>query len=51
MEQRTQKILYGIRHIVNDHSVSERGNPLPAYRLLFPISNMGSFIYIIQQTG
>ena len=30
--------LYGIRHIVKDHSDSERGNPLPPHRLLFPIN-------------
>ena len=29
--------LYGIRHMVKDHSDSERGNPLPPHRLLFPI--------------
>ena len=26
-----------------DHSKSERGNPLPPYGLLFPISSKGSF--------
>ena len=37
--------LYGIGHImVKDHSDSERGNPLPPHRLLFPISSKGSFI-------
>ena len=30
--------------MVKDHSDSERGNPLPPDRLLFPISSMGSFI-------
>ena len=30
--------LYGIRHIVNDHLDSERGNPLPPHRLLFNIA-------------
>ena len=43
--------LYGARHMVNDHSESERGNPLPPHRLLFPISSKGSFICIIPQTG
>ena len=43
--------LYGIRHMVKDHSDSERGNPLPPHRLLFPISSKGSFICIIPQTG
>ena len=27
--------LYGIRHMVKDHSDSERENPLPPHRLLF----------------
>ena len=39
--------LYGIGHMVKDHSDNERGNPL----LLFPISSKGSFICIIPQTG
>ena len=43
--------LYGVRHIVKDHSDSERGNQLPPHRLLFPISSKGSFICIIPQTG
>ena len=30
--------LYGVKHMVKDHSDSERGNPLPPHRLLFPIS-------------
>ena len=34
--------LYGVEHMVKDHSDSERGNPLPAHGLLFPISNKGS---------
>ena len=29
--------LYGVRHMVEDHSDSEKGNPLPPHRLLFPI--------------
>ena len=44
-------LLYGVRHIAKDHSDSERGNPLPLHRLLFPISSKGSFICIIPQTG
>ena len=36
--------LYGVGHMVNDHSGSERGNPLPPHGLLFPISREGSFI-------
>ena len=43
--------LYGVRHMVNDHSDSERGNPLPPHWLLFPISSKGSFICTIPQTG
>ena len=43
--------LYGIRHMVKDHSDSKRGNPLPPHRLLFPISSKGSFICTIPQTG
>ena len=27
--------LYGVRHMVKDHSDSERRNPLPPHRLLF----------------
>ena len=27
--------LYGVRHMVKDHSDSERGNPLPPHGLLF----------------
>ena len=43
--------LYGIRHMVKDHSDSEKGNLLPPHRLLFPINSKGSFICIIPQTG
>ena len=43
--------LYGVRHMVKDHSDSERGNPLPPHGLLFPFSSKGSFICIIPQTG
>ena len=43
--------LYGVRYMVKDHSDSERGNPLPPHRLLFPISSKGSFICTIPQTG
>ena len=39
--------LYGVRHMVKDHSDSERGNPLPPHGLLFLISSKGSFICII----
>ena len=43
--------LYGVTHMVKNHSDNERGNPLPPHRLLFPISSKGSFICIIPQTG
>ena len=43
--------LYGVRHMVKDHSDSERGNPMPPHGLLFPISSKGSFICTITQTG
>ena len=43
--------LYGIRHMVKDHSDSEKGNPLPPHRLLLSINSKGSFICTIQQTG
>ena len=43
--------LYGVRHMVKDHSDSEKGNPLTPHGLLFPISSKGSFICTIPQTG
>ena len=43
--------LYGFRHMVKDHSDSERGNLLPPHGLLFPISSRGSVICTIPQTG
>ena len=43
--------LYGVRHMVKDHSDSEKGNPLPPHRLLFTINSKGSFICTIPQTG
>ena len=43
--------LYGVTHMVNDHSDSERGYPLPPHGLLFPISSKGSFICTIPLTG
>ena len=39
--------LYGVRHMVKDHSDRERGNPLPPKRLLFPISSKVFFIFIL----
>ena len=43
--------LYGVGHMVKDHSDSERGNPLPPHGLPFPISSKSYFICIIPQTG
>ena len=40
--------LYGVRHMVKDHSDSEKGTLLPPHRLLFPINSMGSFICTIR---
>ena len=42
--------LYGIRHMVKDHSDSEKGNPLPPHRLLLSINSKGSFICTIRKT-
>ena len=41
--------LYGVRHMVKDHSNSERENPLPPHRLPFQINSKGSFICTIPQ--
>ena len=35
--------LYGVRHMVKDHSDSEFGNPLPPHRLLLSINSKGFF--------
>ena len=43
--------LYGVRHMVKDHSDSEKGNPLLPHRLLLSINSKGSFICTIPQTG
>ena len=40
--------LYGVGHMVKDHSDSEGGNLLPPHGLLFLISSKGSFIYIFR---
>ena len=42
--------LYGIRHMVEDHSDSERGNLLPPHGL-FSINSNCFFICTIPQTG
>ena len=39
--------LYGITHMVKDHSDNDRGNPLLPHGLLFLISSKGSVICII----
>ena len=42
--------LYGIKHMLKNHSGSERGNLLPPlHGLFFPISSKGTFICIIPQ--
>ena len=43
--------LYGVRHMVKDHSDSEKGNPLLPHRLLLLINSKGSFICTTPQTG
>ena len=44
--------LYGVRHIVKDHSDKEKGNPLPPlHGLLLSINSKGSFICTILHTG
>ena len=43
--------LYGVRHMVKDHSDSEKGNLLPPHRLLLSINSKRSFICTIPQTG
>ena len=43
--------LYDVRYMVNDDSDSEKENQLPPHWLLFPISNNGSFMCIIPETG
>ena len=43
--------LYGIRHMVKDHSDSEKGNLLLPHRLLLSINSKCSFICTIPQTG
>ena len=42
--------IYGVGHMVKDHSDSKRGNSLPPHRLLFSISSKDSFICIIPET-
>ena len=37
--------LYGVRHIVKDHSDGERGNLLLPHGLIFPISSKGFYMH------
>ena len=39
--------LYGIRHMVKDHSDSEKGNLLPPHGILFRFCSKGSYICTI----
>ena len=39
--------LYGVRHMVKDHSDTEKGNQLAPHRLLLSINRKGSFICTI----
>ena len=43
--------LYGVRHMVKEHSDSEKGNLLLPHRLLLSINSKGSFICTIPNTG
>ena len=43
--------LYGVGHMVKNHSDSDRGNLLLPHGLLFSINSKGSFTYTIPQTG
>ena len=36
--------LYGVRHMVKDHSDSEKGNPLPPNRLLCTLKMLHLFL-------
>ena len=39
--------LYGVGHMVKDHTDGEKENPLQPHRLLFPISSNSYFICTI----
>ena len=49
----TQSRLYGVGHMVKNHSDGENENPLvpPLHGLLFSISSKGYFICALSQTG
>ena len=40
--------LYGVRHMVKDHSDSEKGNPLPPHRLLLSINSKGFVTPVVE---
>ena len=42
--------LYGVRHMVKDHSDSEKGNLLPPHRLLLSINRQQGFFYVHHPT-
>ena len=44
-------LIYGVRHMVKEHTDSDRGKPAAATWAIFPFSSKGSFICIIPQTG
>ena len=41
---------YMASDMVKDHSDSEKGNPLPPHRLLFPLNSKGCFICTIHDS-
>ena len=43
--------LYGVGHMVQYHSDSERGNLLPLHGLLFPSNSKSYFVCTIPHTG
>ena len=43
--------LYGIRHMVKDHTDSERGNPPLPHGLVFPINNHGVRLESVSAVG
>ena len=43
--------LYGVEHMVKNHSESKRGNPLPPHGLRFPITRKGNTYHGICYTS
>ena len=43
--------LYGVRHMVKDHSDSEKGNPWSPHGLLLSINSKGSLLHQSWSTG